>query len=446
MFTQSKKNKHNHFQQRSVTMMDIKIYNANQIGGNFTVFSTSKGKVMFDYGLALPGAKESQEDFDWEHDTVVAVFITHYHGDHAGKLLDIPKNIPIYMGTTARQIMLNVHEELVRAPGCRKEQERWIKLLNSNRIKEVQEAKPINVIEGITVTPYSVDHSAYDAYMYLIEGDGEVALHTGDFRGHGYRGGKMLEVIKYYVHKNGRKVDYLVCEGTMMGVRQNEHVKTEYEVYKEAKDLFRDNKYVFLVVSSTNFDSIVSFYRAARDNKMYTYCYSRYLYKQLRTFSRAAGKKSPRYKFKDVYTVNFQKQLSHELWDENKTQEEVMRDHGFLCIIKAEEKYSEWIERFKDKNPMVIYSMWDGYLQEKRQGEDNLAYNKEWAKFFQPYERKGQLKKIHTSGHATGKMLADVINAVNPKKGIYPMHTENADGFRALEIGEELKALIKVAG
>lgn len=77
-------------------LINIKIYNAKQIGGCFTVITTNTAKIMIDYGLPLPGAKVEQEDFDWEHDTVDAVFITHYHGDHVGKIVDIPSPIPIY--------------------------------------------------------------------------------------------------------------------------------------------------------------------------------------------------------------------------------------------------------------------------------------------------------------------------------------------------------------
>lgn len=265
-------------------MIDIKVYNAAQIGGCFTVITTSKAKIMIDYGQALPGAKAEQEDFDWEHDTVDAVFITHYHGDHVGRILDIPSTVPIYMGKGTKEIMLNIHEALMHVPEFRDEQLKLVKLLKSERVREVQENKEIRDIAGITVTPYSVDHSAYDAYMYLIEAEGKVILHTGDFRGHGYRGSKMLDVIKYYVHKAGRKVDYLIAEGTMMGDRKSEKVKTEAELCKEATELFEEHRYVFLVISSTNLDSLASFYRAANMNDMRMYCYSPYLYKQLKLF------------------------------------------------------------------------------------------------------------------------------------------------------------------
>ena len=422
-------------------LIDIKVYNAEQIGGCFTVITTSKAKIMIDYGQALPGAKTEQEDFDWEHDTVDAVFVTHYHGDHVGRILDIPSNIPIYMGKTTRQIMLNIHETLMSVPELQEEQNRWVELLNGNRIKEIQENKVISDIEGLAVTPYSVDHSAYDAYMYLIEADGKVILHTGDFRGHGYRGAKMIEVIQNHVHKNGRKVDYLITEGTMMGDRKNEKVKKESELYQEAKALFKEHRHVFLIISSTNLDSLTSFYHAAKDNRMNMYCYNYYFYKQLQTFSNTAGERSPWYQFKGVYTVDLEKQLSHKLWDEDKSQEEFMREYGFLCVIKPDEKYQDWIERFKDKNPLVIYSMWDGYIDVKK-GKD--AYNETWAKFFAPYKTSGQFRDMHTSGHATAKMIEDVIKAVDPKEEIIPMHTENVEGFRELKIPDNYKKILKV--
>lgn len=423
--------------------MDIKVYNAEQIGGCFTVITTNKAKIMIDYGLPLPGAKAEQEDFDWEHDTVDAVFITHYHGDHVGKILDIQAPVPIYMGRATKEFILNIHKVLIRVPELKEEQKKWLELLTSNRIHEVEENSPVTDIDGIKVTPYSVDHSAYDAYMYLVEADGKVILHTGDFRGHGYRGSIMLDAIKDYVHKNGRKVDYLITEGTMMGDRKGEKVKTEEKMQEEATNMFRKHKYAFLVISSTNFDSLASFYMAAAKNDMRMYCYNYYFFNQLRTFSQIAGSQNPEYRFQHIYTVNFEKKFSRDWWDEDKTQEELMREHGFLCVIRAEDKYHKWIERFKDKNPIVIYSMWDGYINEKKGKE---AYNKEWADFFELYKKSEQYRDLHTSGHATAKMIADVIKAVDPQEAIIPMHTENAEGFKELEIDERYKKMIRVRG
>ncbi len=208
-------------------------------------------------------------------------------------------------------------------------------------------------------------------------------------------------------------------------------------------ELLKGTRIHEVVISSTNFDSLTSFYKEAAENDMRMYCYNYYFFNQLRTFSRIAGSHNPEYQFEKIYTVDFEKQLGHELWDEDKTQEELMREHGFLCVIKAEDKYNEWIERFKDKNPLVIYSMWNGYINKKKGKE---AYNKEWADFFKPYKRSKQYRDLHTSGHATAKMIAEVIKAVDPQEEIIPMHTENVKGFRELDIDERYKTMLRVEG
>lgn len=418
--------------------MDIRVYNANQIGGCFTVITTETARIMIDYGQALPGSDSVQEEFDWEKDRIDAVFITHYHGDHVGRIGEIPGNIDIYMGRTAKQIMLNIHEALAKVPKLQAKQQEMIDLLGSSRVKVVEEDTPI-WINGVKVTPYSVDHSAYDAYMYLVEGDGKTLLHTGDFRGHGYRGGKMLEVIKHYVHRGGREIDYLVIEGTMMGDRQHEKTLTEEELQEKATALFKQNKYVFLVVSSTNLDSLASFYHAAKGNDMHTYCYNYYLYNQLKTFAETAGARSPHYRFKDIHTVNLDGELLHELWENPKTQEELMREHGFLCIVKPGAQAAEWIERFRDLNPLVVYSMWDGYINPKFE-----AKNQEWIDFFAPYQKDKRFEQLHTSGHATAEMIEQVITAVAPREEIIPMHTENAEGFADLKIDDKYKKMCRI--
>lgn len=49
---------------------------------------------------------------------------------------------------------------------------------------ELAHGKPIDI--GVfKITPYLVDHSAYDAYSLLIEAEGKRLLYSGDFRAHG---------------------------------------------------------------------------------------------------------------------------------------------------------------------------------------------------------------------------------------------------------------------
>lgn len=459
-------------------MVEIKIYQGNQIGGCVTLISTEvegvTHRIMIDYGSSLPGS-DMTEDFEypWEEMPVDAVFFTHYHGDHVGRLMDIPKDIPLYMGETARQVMINIQEALTKAPGEEGEKhKRELEVLSDdNRIHTFcfngTYYDHVTDIPGFKVEPYSVDHSAYDAYMFLIEADDpsyesgkKVMLHTGDFRGHGRRGKAMLPVIKYYVHKNGRKVNTLIAEGTMMS-RMDEKVRTETQMMTEAAEYLKEHKYAFLICSSTNLDSLASFYQAAQmaasPYRRYLYTYNDYYRTQLKTFSDTAGGFSDVYQFENVHRLCLERELKLEKWKKSTTQKELMEKTGFLAVIKPEEwceKYVDpFIDDFKagaiDQMPVIIYSMWDGYIQAYSKDEDgnkidNKAKNQAWIDFLNRQESKGvEIKHLHTSGHASPQMLADVIKTVAPTDEIYPMHTEHPEMFGKLNIGKYAKIIVE---
>ena len=222
---------------------DIKVHQGDQIGGGITVITTEKTKIVIDFWEKLPGAeKEPNIEFNWEEEKVEAVFFTHYHGDHIGRFMEIPDDVDLYMGEVTFKVMLNIRRAIKDA-AVAKLTERF----ENGSITFVERAVPICINDDIVVTGYEVDHSAYDAFMYLVEAGGINILHTGDFRDHGHRGhtfkdGKdhntMLDVIKYYVHKKGRKVDVLITEGTMMGERADEEKFSEKDLLVWAKEDF----------------------------------------------------------------------------------------------------------------------------------------------------------------------------------------------------------------
>lgn len=457
-------------------MAEVKIYQGNQIGGCVTVISTEVDgeihRIMIDYGSSLPGS-DTVEDFEypWEKEPVDAVFFTHYHGDHVGRMMSIPQDIPIYMGEVARQVMINIQEALCKLPngGGESHREELAVLRDDDRIRTFcwngKFYEHISDIPGFVVEPYSVDHSAYDAYMFLIEADDKafpagkkVILHTGDFRGHGRRGKAMLPVIEHYVHRGGRKVNTLITEGTMMS-RMDEEIKTETQMMLEAADYLREHKYAFLICSSTNLDSLASFYQAAQiaasPYRRYLYTYNEYYKAQLKTFSDTAGAFTSAYQFDNVHKLDLERELKSRQWEKSISQKELMERTGFLAIIKPE----EWCEKYLDpfiedysagkieQMPVIIYSMWDGYVQEYRTDEggnrvENKAKNQAWIDFLKKQEKKGvEIKHLHTSGHASPKMLADVINAVAPTDEILPMHTEHPEMFGKLGIAIKAKVV-----
>lgn len=51
-------------------------------------------------------------NYPWEEKPVDAVFFTRYHRDHIRRIMEIPDHIPLYMGETAREVMMNIQEAL----------------------------------------------------------------------------------------------------------------------------------------------------------------------------------------------------------------------------------------------------------------------------------------------------------------------------------------------
>lgn len=402
-------------------MTNIKIYQGNQIGGCITEISTDTTKIIIDFGESLPGAEIVENiEYDWAKENVDAIFFTHYHGDHIGRFMEIPDDVDLYMGEVTRKVLINLNTALHNT-------EVVDKLINRPGIHYLEIRKTIE-IGDIKVTPYSVDHSAFDAYMFLVETPDKNILHTGDYRDHGHRGHKkdkngndmnvMLEVIRCYVKDFGRrKIDVLITEGTMLGGRANDKRYSEAQMYEDAKALFKDNKYVFLKISSTNVDSLATFYNAARKNGMGFYC-NKYVIKQLKTFSEAGRKYSRYYDFKRVWPIIFTNSdaMNNPKYKRGyEGQRRHMREDGFVILVSEYDNYDKLIEEFSDLPTMFLYSLWEGYIsKEKGKG----AYNEKLAKFCE----KHNAIPMHTSGHAYPEFIEQVKKAVNACENI-TIHT-----------------------
>ncbi len=422
-------------------MTDIKIYNGNQIGGCITVIASLEGKVIIDFGANLPGAEGADLVFDWEAEHVDAVLFTHYHGDHIGRFKEIPHSVSIYMGRVTRQVMTTIAKYT-------KDTEAFQILQDDTRVHEIRAAESF-AVKDIRITPYMVDHSAYDACMYLLETPDKTILHTGDFRGHGHRGRKLVTMIDTYICRRGkRKVDVLLTEGTMLS-RLTEKVYSEADMMRDCIRLFEKHRYVFLICSSTNADTLATFYQAARRNGIKMFA-NPYVCEQIDHFREAAaghwerrnrdqktaGNYLGTYNFKYVYPYAPEKVIpAYGSSKKDVTQEEIMRSEGFCIVIKADEPYKKWMERFRDLDPIVVYSMWEGYLN-----PEHKAYNAKYKAFLDSCDH---VRYMHTSGHATAELIAEVINTVNPTESIYPIHTENAKELEHLNIREELRRKIR---
>lgn len=409
--------------------MQITIQRPAQIGGQITRIDTTTSSIIIDLGQDLPG--KNDEDLLDDDKAIAkltqgcsAILYTHYHGDHIGLFHHVPENIPQYIGSVAKQVVCKKYQQLCQLPD--KEGTKVFKqALRSASKMNIFQAKQTLHFGDITVTPYFVSHSAYDAYMFLIEAEGKKILHTGDFRGHGYLSKGLETTLKHYVGQ----IDILIIEGTMLA-RPDEKVMTEADLYKEALKEMQTHKYVFVHCSSTDLERLASFKNA--NSKMLPQrplVADAFQKDILDLFSHSAGNSSPYFDFGKVFTYT---ENNHKL-------EEWMLTNGFTMFVRATQKFHDHLNHLlpnlSPEKTLFIYSMWNGYITNGR--TQNTAYI-ELQKLFSSCK----IRHLHTSGHATSEVLRKVCDLTRPRLAIIPIHREATTDFRSTGISLSLQEKI----
>ena len=417
-----------------IMAVTIKIHRGtDQIGGTITEIFTENTHIFIDFGAELSVSEEESTDADMikmiQNSKCDAVLFTHHHGDHFGLFGEIPGNVKLGLGKTARGLMHNIYETLSQNKSDTEENRNEVKrlldiLCDNDRWIDICDKKAFSVGD-FTITPIRVDHSAYDAFMFVIEAEGKRIVHTGDFRTHGRLGkGTFKRLSEYF---NGKPVDVLITEGTMMS-RLSEKVMTEDEMEKKALEILKENKHAFLICSSTNLESLASFHYAALKCGR-PMIVNRYVYKQLLLYRKTAGKENWKMEFWKAYPFENMYVTNPKL-DGGMTQPEYMKKHGFVMLVGASDSYTKRMEYFRDEDPLLIYSMWGGYLD-----KENPAFNQ---KLFDVYNKWRNIR-LHTSGHACKEDIEQMIRCVKPSRAIIPIHTEKKELFSELDISEFAK-------
>lgn len=365
---------------------------SHQIGGIAVEIKTDSTRIIIDMGDELtmdnsymPKPLNISGVTD-KNGKCSAVFFTHYHGDHTGQLPNIRKDIPIFMGELTKDILLTTMQNA--------EQE------TINRIKsaEIFEAGQKIPIGDITVTPYSIDHSACDSYMFLIEAEGKKILHTGDFRTHGFRGKAVTKILRGLI----KKVDVLITEGTNIS-RENKEIITECQLQHKVKEYINKYKYVFAYTSSTNLERICGFAKAVPQGK-YFIC-DEYQYKLLEIIKDQLEQYSDLYNIKKTtYGINLLPKF---------------QEKGFLMMVRDNSMFRKIIPEFDKDKSIMLYSMWNGYRTHPESTiPEFLALAGKW-------------EYLHTSGHAYVEDIKEMVKIINPSC-IIPIHTDIPEIMRNL--------------
>ena len=418
----------------------ITIYRgSHQIGGCATEIRTNNHRIVIDFGANLPNSKvegamgdEALTQTLFHGEPCDGVLFTHYHGDHIGLYKKIPQDIPLYIGSTAKKLLEILTEKL---DSGMKAAEKGLPRIES--IKCYFPGQKLEVFGDIHVTPFIVDHSALDAYMFFIETGGKKILFTGDFREHGIIGANntLEKMIQTYIGE----IDILITEGTMLS-RMNETkqnvIRTESDLGKRARELFRANKESVILVSSTNLDSIMEFYHALPWGMDFV-C-DAYQAKLILAAMADKGKYYKQYrpemihgKPRRLYIVGNDMEGLGAKENCYMARFSILQRKGFTMLAReSNPRLKKIMEYFSD--PLIIYSKWTGYLDGK--------YADPKVKEFIGNHR---MEKLHTSGHAYVETIEKLIRLTNPKV-IIPMHTECAENFRTMPVFAAYQDRVKV--
>lgn len=382
---------------------------AHQIGGSCVELESQGRRLLVDLGLPLD-AEENTPDLlpavagiQDQADDLLGVVISHSHMDHYLLLTHARPDLPVAMGAAGRRILQAaspwMRDSVVPAPGPTLED------------RKTFEWGPFKI------TPYLVDHSAFDAYALLIEADGQRLFYSGDFRAHGRTASRFERLLK----QPPAGVDALLMEGSSLGRLGLEgRFQTESELEGDMVTAFKATEGVALVsASAQNIDRIVTLFRAAKRS-------GRRLLIDLYTAAilEATGRASiPQSHWDGValYVPEYQRlqivrNQRFDLLDRHKRNRifpEQLAGEASRSVLLFRKIHQKDLEAHGAlKGARIFYSLWEGYLKQAS-GLELQA----WAG-----DRGIPVELLHTSGHASPSDLRRFAQGINPKV-VVPIHS-----------------------
>jgi ribonuclease J len=405
----------------------------NEIGGSCIELQSESTRILLDLGMPLLNANGKAfnfKEFDnlsvnelvgksilpdvrnaySENSKIDGLIISHSHADHYGLMHYLDKDIPVWIGKATHEILklnnifLN-QENKIETPNYF---DRW---------KKFQ-------IGDFTITPYWNDHSAFDAYSFLVEANGKKIFYSGDFRSHG----RKKEVYKNFIENPPKNVDCLIMEGTTIG-RNAKKSQTEEEIEDDFLECFKNSTSVNYVCTSTqNIDRLVSIYKAClKTGKTFVVdVYGASILEKLSGFAKLPALLKG-YPNMGVYFYNkptsklinegYEKMV-YKYTPKKIEKKDIIKNPSDYVLLVRPSMLND-LKSMNTKDGNLIYSMWSGY---KDQPE-----TKAFIDFF--LSNNFKLIDLHTSGHADVETLKEYADAINPKM-IIPIHTNNKKDYK----------------
>jgi ribonuclease J len=414
--------------------MRMTIYRGTkEIGGTLIEVKTDSTRILIDAGYPLFFGGRPIEDkiarlpykelldlgvlppitglYAWDKAAFDAVLVSHAHIDHYGLLKYVNSRIPIWM-SAGTKTMIEISQRFKIYDDFQMAIQTFV-MYSAFKIGDIQ------------VTPYLMDHSAFDAAAFQLTAEGKTVIYTGDFRGHGRKSVCLPAFIKQVT----KQADALMIEGSTLG-RQNETIITEDALEQILVDqcaYFQGP--ILFQCSSQNIDRLVSFYRAAKKLKrsFIVDVYTANVLNDLKLLGNHIPYPSDQYcDIKVFYPYQLTQKIFNRIGGEyaqrfsaqHISREDISKDQNHLVMLVRPSMIRDLV-RCGLHDGLFFYSLWNGYRDAEYQ-----------QKFEESLRQSGfALRALHTSGHATVEDIRMMIKELDPRQ-VIPIHTMFPETFK----------------
>lgn len=396
--------------------MNVRIHRgAAQVGGTCVELECEGKHILLDLGLPLDAHDgeiplPAVPGLGTDDPSLLGVIVSHLHGDHCG-LVPYAAGLPLAMGPIASRILRQAEFFTGRPP-----------------LPEVTwplRDRETFAIGPFRITPYQVEHSAFDAFALLVEAGGRRLFYSGDFRAHGNE----REPFERLLSDPPRDVHALMMEGTQIGDGREGEGPSEEHLRGVLARRFREHPGLVLAAwSSQNLDRMRTAFEAAKaaGRALVVDLYTA----TLATAARASG--VPRLGdhglmvcLRDIERQKVKK--AREFYRANavwrwRIKREMAARRGRELVVMLRPSMTAELERAGAlRGALAIWSMWAGYLDGPSERRMQETFNRRGVK----------LERHHVSGHAYVADLQRLVRVVAPDR-VIPIHTASPASYAEL--------------